>query len=55
MYRKKASLLSRVRVRVRARDGESIFPFFFLLKVTNTFVLPSWPRLGLVQRVCVCM
>ena len=27
--------------------------FFFLLKVTNTFVLPSWPRLGLVRRPLV--
>ena len=40
-----------VTVRVRARDGEWIFPlFFFLLKVTNTFVLSSWPRLVLVSR-----
>jgi len=39
-----------VTVRVRAGDGEWIFSFppppTLFLKVTNTFILPSWPRLG---------
>ena len=41
-----------VTLRVRARDGEWIsIPFF--LKVTNTFALPSWPRLDLVRRLLI--
>ena len=36
-----------VTLRVRARDREWISISFFL-KVTTTFVLPSWPRLDLV-------
>ena len=39
------SIAVRVRVRVRGRGREWIFHCFFppCLKVTNTFVLPSWP------------
>ena len=38
-----------VRVRVRAGDRKWTF-FFYFKKVTDTFVLPSWPSLSLVRR-----